>query len=226
MAADALPGTIYEHQLNGRTVRFFVHEVDDAIQQRHAGGSWFDLPELETIGRHYRGGTFVDVGANVGNHSLYAALVLEAPRVVAIEPAPLTSRILTYNVLLNGLADRVTVHEVGLSDSDAKAAVARRVPRNVGATQLRADESGGIDLRKGDELLAGEAIGFLKVDVEGHEMAVLGGLSAIIARQRPPMHVEVDSANRAAFEQWCSDNGYRIAERDERGANANLVVLP
>jgi FkbM family methyltransferase len=223
---DALHGTIYTHRVDGQGLRVFVHEADDVIQQHLAKGVWFDGLELATIARHYRGGTFVDVGANVGNHTLYAALVMRASKVIAFEPSPLVARILRYNLLLNALGGTVEVHEAGLSSENGTGAIVRSVPRNLGATAISPQAGGEIRLVRGDELLAGEKVGFIKIDVEGHELAVLEGLRETIARCRPRMHVEVDQANRAHFDRFCSDNRYRVAETVDRAENSNLLILP
>jgi FkbM family methyltransferase len=222
----ALPGIVYEHAIAGRTVRFFVHNADDVIQQFHAAGAWFDEPELQTIGRFYKGGTFLDIGANVGNHSLYAALELGAPKVVAFEPTPSAFQICLYNVLLNGLSQRVAVHPLGLSDARERASAQPAPARNSGATSLRIAASGELELRRGDDEVGDEPIGFIKIDVEGAEMRVLAGLERTIRTNRPVMHVEVDPQNRDAFATYCKDKNYRVADIVERAANANLVIVP
>lgn len=222
----AIPGTIYEHELDGRLMRFFVHGADDVIQQFHAAGHWFDEPELCTIRSFYRGGTFVDIGANVGNHSLYAATVMGAPKVIAFEPVPLIHRVCHYNILLNGLEGRITLHPFGLAEVDGSAVVDRSPARNSGATRLRPEMGGALQLRNGDVVLENEAVGFLKIDVEGGELQVLAGLAGLLARCRPTIHIEVDEENRAAFEGFCKSAAYEIAHVVERETNANFVVVP
>ena len=220
----AMSGTIYEHDHSGTRVRYFVHNVDDVIQQFHAAGKWFDEPELDMIAKYYNGGTFIDVGANVGNHSLYAALILKAPKVISFEPIKVSYNICLFNMLLNRL-EQVTVENFGLSDHEGFATVVQAPNRNSGATRLEAGAGGHICLRKGDDALKDERLGFVKIDVEGGEMATLRGLTNLIKRDRPIMHVEVDNENSAAFDEFCRENEYFIAHRVDRETNANLLVV-
>jgi hypothetical protein len=67
---------------------------------------YYDSWELAAVAQNLpEGGTFVDVGANVGAYSLWAARHggLNA-NVIAIEPAPDNYARLCHNVELNGLA--------------------------------------------------------------------------------------------------------------------------
>ncbi|HEV2043145.1 MAG TPA: FkbM family methyltransferase [Sphingomicrobium sp.] len=221
----ALPGAIFEHEIDGVPVRFFVNNADDVIQQFHAAGKWFDLPELETISRHYRGGTFVDVGANVGNHSLYAAIALKAPKVIAFEPTEISHQICRYNVLLNDLQATIFVNQFGLSDALEAVQIERSVPRNSGATRLLASATGDLILKPGDSVLGDEQIGFMKIDVEGAELKALAGLKDVIAKNRPAMLVEVDDENAGQFDRFCTDNNYTAVDTVRRETNSNIIVV-
>ena len=59
--------------------------------------------------------TIVDVGANIGAFALYAAFSPEVRRVYACEPAPRTYRLLTENISLNHLSDRVQTVNAAVS---------------------------------------------------------------------------------------------------------------
>ena len=216
-------------EYDGETALFLVRNWADWIQGHHLNGKFYAAEELEVIRSAYRGGTFVDVGANVGNHTIFAAKVLKARRVLCCEPNPDAFRILRCNIALNDLNDIVRHFPVGLSSASGHASV--HVPNpgiNLGGARLTEGDAGAIELRSGDELFAGEeSIGFIKIDVEGLEMEVLKGLSNTIARWRPVMFVEVDDCKRAAFEEFCRSNGYSIdwENRPYQGM-ANLLLRP
>jgi FkbM family methyltransferase len=53
--------------------------------------------------------------------------------------------------------------------------------------------------------LAGRDIGFVKIDVEGHEMQVLAGAAVLIAQQRPVFLIEVEERHRAGAVQAAFD---------------------
>lgn len=133
--SDVCRGVVVEKDIDGHFIRFFISDESDVIQQMHAAGHWYEAEELKLIERHYQGGTFVDVGANVGNHSLFAAIVLGAP-VIAFEPNPPAFRNCLYNFLLNELSDRAIVHNIGLSDRSSNASAGVSPYRNLGSTKI------------------------------------------------------------------------------------------
>jgi hypothetical protein len=51
---------------------------------------------------------------------------------------------------------------------------------------------------------------FLKIDVEGMEMAVLQGAENLIRTHRPAIAIEVQDSNEADFGRWLSTSGYMI----------------
>lgn len=215
----AVHGTIVEGTHDGIPVRFFVENDFDAVQHSHRQGKFYEQEELAIIASGWRScgeeRVFVDIGANVGNHALYALLVLGAERVIAFEPQPEALRLLRINALLNSCDDALTIHPVGVSDDSGRAKVAT-VYNNLGASRLSVGQSGSVELVRGDDLLAGQPVGFVKIDTEGFELPVLRGLAATIARYRPPLFVEVELENTACFDQFCAEHDYKITERFQR----------
>lgn len=218
-------GLVVERTIDEVDVRFFVIDENDHLQQLHMFGRWYEENELKLMAGHFDGGTFVDIGANVGNHTLYAALVMKAAKVIAFEPNPPAFNACRYSVLLNQLGDRVEVHAVGLSDVDEKAQVSWSGERNLGNTQLETG-AGKLVLKRGDELLANERPSMIKIDVEALEIKVLNGLRKTIARCRPLLFVEVDFANDRAFRAYLGEVGYAILKTIPAAGNTNYLCSP
>ncbi|MCC1495745.1 FkbM family methyltransferase, partial [Alcanivorax sp. 1008] len=102
---------------NGERSSFLVADMLDVIQKHHADGKFYEQDLLDVLAENFKeGGCFVDVGANVGNHSIFAAVHLGASRIIAFEPMRLQHAILSINVLLNELQGKVEVHKLALSD--------------------------------------------------------------------------------------------------------------
>ena len=158
----------------------------------------------------------MDVGANVGNHSIFAGAVLGADELVAIEPNPMAFRVLCANIALNDLMPRTFIHKVGLSDRDGSAEIEQTLSRNLGNTRLRATELGSIELRNGDRLLNGRHIDFIKIDTEGMEIDVLKGLQNTITTCRPTMFVEVEHQNLDEFRAFVRRSGYVVRDQFSR----------
>ena len=155
----------------------------------------------------------LDVGANAGFHALSAGLFFK--KVVAVEPTPATAERLRTNVVLSGFW-HVRVEPIALGESDGEATLAV-TPGHCGTNRI-ASGGGGmrVPMRTLDALaidreggLAGHRIDFIKIDVEGHERSVLAGGRETIARDRPDLFVEFNSA--AAFEGFAGmlPKGYR-----------------
>ncbi len=123
----------------------------------------------------------VDVGASWGTYTLIA-LALGA-EVVAFEPADDYCRVLEENVLLNGWADRCSVQKVALSDgSEPPREWAEEVfGEHYPAKSVRWRTLDEYGLTRVDKM---------KVDVEGLELAMLGGAVETLRRCRPMLIVE------------------------------------
>ena len=126
------------------------------------------------------GGVFVDVGANVGFHTVLASqLVGPTGRVVAIEPAPWTLELLRANIWRSGA--EVTVLPVAAADAARKVRLAVDSSHRSGA---RFAEQDGVEIESArlDDLLPDVVVDLLKIDVEGAEPLVLRGARMLLER--------------------------------------------
>lgn len=213
----------------GRKVLFCTDRHNDPIQDHNRGGRFYELEELQAVLRYFPiGGVFVDIGANIGNHSLFFALFGHASRVIPFEPNPLAYKMLLANVAFNDLQDVIDLGHLGLglSDQDAEGFAMQERSKNLGGAKMLADK-GNIPVRTGDALLSGVTPSLIKIDVEGMEMSVLTGLSDTIEREKPAIFVEVDRANYDAFDGWLQRVGYKAVEKFQRyRANTNFLIVP
>jgi len=71
-------GKIVHFRKGGRDIRFFVVDPEDTIQAVHLSGDFYEREELEIIEQFWRpDGVFVDIGANVGNHTIFVEKYFE-----------------------------------------------------------------------------------------------------------------------------------------------------
>lgn len=199
---------------------FFVENERDFIQRYHLKGAFYEESELALISEHAKGGTFLDIGANVGNHAVFAGRFLGFERVFAVEPNPQTAQILALNLRLNGMFDSSEIARVGLSDEPMQARIILPLDNNLGAARVGMQGRDGeeIELVCGDELFKDERIDFIKMDIEGHELRALRGLQTTLRRDKPTVFVEVERENFSEVRMLMSDLGYRLKD-DLRFAN-------
>jgi FkbM family methyltransferase len=160
-------------------------------------GAWqrddFDTA-LALIAQHRGrpGGVFVDVGANIGTHSIYAALSGRFDRVIAIEPEPRNAALIRDNVSMNDLPVRFDIVRKAVGEAPS-AAWLKVHPADGGMhAVVRQPGAGTIGVEQ-DTLpnilaslgVAAEEVGFIWMDVEGHEFKVFEGMESLLLRRTP-----------------------------------------
>jgi FkbM family methyltransferase len=148
--------------------------------------------------------TFVDVGANVGQHTLFMSR--HARSVIAVEPYGNARREIFQKVGENRLRN-IVVHAVGLGDRDGEAPFYAPTGANGGQGTFHRERGvavgrpiGKLPVVRGDALLAGAGrIDLIKIDVEGYEPEVLAGLAETITRDHPVLVFEFSTETRAGF---------------------------
>jgi FkbM family methyltransferase len=158
----------------------------------------------------------IDVGANAGDYAHW--LARHSRGCVAFEPNPELAQLVEHRYGGAG----VQVFAYALSDHSGQATL--RVPVIDGqecpalATVEPANVIGGmpmrevvVPLRRLDDLELA-TVGVIKIDAEGHELAVLGGAQVLIARDRPSVMIEVEERHKpgsvAAVRSFFDARGY------------------
>lgn len=170
------------------------------------------------------GSCVIDVGANVGFFTpLFARWSGPRGRVVAIEPETTNHTELVRRLAAAGWADRVRAPRAA---ADAASGTARLLINRVHPGDHRlADEGKPVPALTLDEIAAGEgAVSLVKIDVQGAEMRVLASATAILARDRPALFVEIAPAALAQFGasvaslvDWLAARGYATFLLTARG---------
>ena len=139
----------------------------------------------------------LDIGADVGEFTI--AMVAASRSVIAFEPRPAQARDLASMFTSVGAA--VRVEAVALSDQPGVAAM-RVVESEPGRSTIDTDNTLGdvtasgvhsvdVPVKRLDDLHLND-VGLIKIDVEGHELAVLRGAADTLTRCRPAVLVEAE----------------------------------
>ncbi len=168
------------------------------------------------------GENFLDIGANTGLYSfLYGTLAPDAV-VHAFEPLPQIAEALAGNVQLNPhLVGRIHLERFALSDREGAVTFYETISKyylstssslvegrakSIGKYRRRQLKSRTLD---NVAALRGLKFGITKIDVEGHEAAVLTGAREAIERNRPIIVIEVlRDADYRRLSDWAATARY------------------
>jgi FkbM family methyltransferase len=167
------------------------------------------------------GDTVLDLGANIGTHTLaFAQAVGEEGRVIAFEPRPEIFAALEGTVGNNGLTN-VALRQAALGAAEGSLIVPRLdvdLATNFGALSLVDAKEGPVSATPADmcsvpvmtvDGLELTACALIKIDVEGAEPAVLAGARGTIERLRPILYAECNSVESAlAIKGFYDSVGY------------------
>jgi len=141
---------------------------------------------------------FVDVGANIGFYSVEVALAGLAPRILAIEPDPRNLLQLGANILVNRLVNRITVIPKAVSERAGTVSFRPGTDSSTGQSRIAEGAPVRIEGATLDEIIPGrDQRLFIKMDIEGHELAALRGMRDCASRNRIFLQVESFPANIA-----------------------------
>jgi FkbM family methyltransferase len=143
----------------------------------------------------------IDVGAHLGSVLSVMKQLSPTGKHIAIEPIPYK-----YKWLKQKFPD-VEVHQLALSDTSGEVDFFLQ-PHRSGFSGLRLHNSGDtakdveilkVDCRRLDDIVpADRPIGFMKIDVEGGELAVLRGGESILKRDKPTLVFECTQSGLTA----------------------------
>jgi FkbM family methyltransferase len=148
---------------------------------------------------------FVDVGANVGSHSMFMAKY--ASKVHAFEPNRIVREAMNSNLYINAI-ENVVVHPIGLGNSNEKLPFyASRFNHHSDGSFCDEHQVGNeyledLTIRVGDEVLQSrnvDKVDLIKVDAGGYERAVIDGLKNTIEISRPLIIIEISKTTRRSI---------------------------
>lgn len=181
----------------------------------------------------------LDVGANTGVYSLLARKNNPSAKIVALEPIPANADVLQANVDAN--AANVVVERIAMSDRDGEAVMYMlkdqlnymtsvndnryaRHPEIAGRTAvvpISVPVATWATLKAKRHLTCPDLI---KIDVEGHEVAVMRSLYAHVAEHRPTILLEIiGDESAASVNEMLRPLDYVFISIDEVGRTATVV---
>ncbi len=156
----------------------------------------------------------VEVGANIRAHTVFLAQAVGAQGFVwAFEPQRIVFQTLCANLAFNSIPN-VDARNVAVGDVPGEIMVPTldyNQPNNFGGVALGYFRTGAVVPVITLDSLNLPRCDFLKIDVEGMELAVLKGAEATIARCQPLLYVENDRADKSTrLIEAIAAMGYRM----------------
>jgi len=191
-------------------VRFALpSRVDHISKVIRTTGDFYERPFLDALAPVLSPGSLVvDVGANIGNHSLYFAKLLRC-NVIAFEPVETTLECLLRNVEINYADANIEVRPFAVGSAPGQARIDKFDESNLGATTLVQSEDGDLPLTSLDNESIGGRVSLIKIDVEGMDLEVIRGSLALIERDRPFISCELNNPSELqALEDLLETIGY------------------
>lgn len=170
--------------------------VDEVIAQR---GCW-ETELSQQLANHIKpDSVFVDIGANIGYHSLFVSSLLNnSGEVHAFEPITSLSNQFKESVQINGFTN-IEIHTTGLGEKKATVEINLR-DENMGGSSLfehndlnivKISGTEKITIKTLDSILFPKTkVSVIKIDVEGYEFEALRGAENILKRDHPVIFLE------------------------------------
>lgn len=155
------------------------------------------MRKLKELGIGVEGKTLLEIGANIGTHTVYFALTGAFSRIVAVEPDPRNFELLEENVRQNGFDDLVIRMPYAASDRQAEIEFFLH-PNNHGKSSPSSGHADDVRIAVPalpvPEILAQAGvtdaeIGVVWMDIEGYEPTASRSLVSLFER-RIPIHME------------------------------------
>lgn len=166
---------------------FYLHDSGEALSDHIVREqNFFEIDILNYVKEKFpKHNVILDVGANIGNHTLYFWRNLEFNKIIAFEPVPENFELLKKNVA--GLAD-VMIRREAVGDGSVDVMMTKNWT-NMGACEVSPSGDVAVHQIKLDDLLV-DPVTLIKIDVEWYEPFVLLGARHLIEQDRPLILIE------------------------------------
>lgn len=168
-----------------------ITNSDHIIKIIENSKSFYEIKLLEEIKNLNLKGTYIDIGANIGNHTIFFAKETKASKVVSFEINRVIYDKLKENCE-NNKSKKYEIYNIGLFSSRKFVTLSNIDKNNVGMTHIIDNTKGNIMVDKLDNIINKEYdISLIKIDVEGAEVDVILGSIDTIKNFKPIIIAEL-----------------------------------
>jgi len=181
---------------------FIVITSDDTISRSVYVEGGFEFEKLQKVvsllGPGFRLDTLIDIGANIGTICIPAVCRGFARSAIAIEPEPRNFSVLTANIWLNGLSEKIRAHNVALGSESDRLLEFELSPDNSGDHRIRVSSESGLYLESSRKIISVRSMRYddvvgaadrgsqlIWIDTQGYEGVVLQGAAGATSTRVP-----------------------------------------
>lgn len=201
------------------------------------------LDLIQKLNQKFKFDLFMDVGANVGQHSLFAVVRASIPKAVAFEASPKIFFRLKKNIELNNLAEKISPYNLAILDRHGSVSINMPNISNNGTGYVHDCKEDEVSIKAiplndfVDRVRPYKKI-LIKIDVEGAEFRVLKGAHKLFSANKvEAVIVEIIKENLMRFGNDCAQlfnlltvdyglNGYLISVSGRLIRVTNYDALP
>lgn len=177
----------------GQEIQFMITNPDDHLQKSWLAGHFYEegmLQFIQNFRKYKQPPVIVDVGACIGNHTLFFAKVMGA-YVYAFEPVKPNWELIRFNAALNYCQSRINLIRKGAGRTRSTVRFSPDATGNCGMGKISPDGCDIIDLIPVDQVISpSHEVDVLKIDVEGYNIPVLEGARHTIEQDYPEIYIE------------------------------------
>jgi FkbM family methyltransferase len=220
LRAPYIKDEIFEIVQDDISCKFFLPHASIDFLQTHIflNCTFFESSLLQLVSERYglSGKTVLDAGANIGNHSLYFAKIGGAKEVHSFEPQQSLYNILSKNIEINDVGERVIPFRKGLGEQASLGLISNAEMHHLGAGKLEVQPKDSrnpraIEIVTVDSL--DTSFDFLKIDVEGMALNVLKGARETITNYKPVIWVEMFKTEAPEILPLMKSMNYEMVEK-------------
>ncbi|MDD4931742.1 MAG: FkbM family methyltransferase [Candidatus Colwellbacteria bacterium] len=190
--SPSLETTIFDGQI-------YTHFSGDDLVKSFANDGWEPHVYSTIKSLLKQTDTFIDIGSNIGYHTIRIAPLISGGKVISIEPCKPIFDLLVHNVKLNNLKNVMCV-SAGLSSGNKKMYIEDFSSDKTNFGDIRLlnsplQNTREIQCSDLDYLLDGQklSLGVIKIDVSGNEIDVIKGGIKTIMKYRPYIIIPLES---------------------------------
>lgn len=211
----------------GENIELLITNPFDIIQRSHLRDVFFEERELFALkSLVVSGGTIIDAGANIGNHSIFFSKYFNADTIVPFECNSVAIEVFKTNIELNRCKNiNIEYLGIGLSDTSSLGAVSRTNMNNLGATSYILAADGDISFNSIDNFNFVN-VTLIKVDCEGMDLSVLKGAAETIKRCRPILFFECFNNQYCDAKALINSIEYKTLHEFLYVNSRNIIAIP